>query len=233
MSTPARPSENDAVDDRGPGGDDMSSRGGRAEAAPTVAPGSGLRGRRRGQVFVEALYQATFEQLADTSFEELAFDKIAARAATGKSALYRRWSSPEELVLAALADPVVGHGEVFTPDTGSLRGDLLVLLGSFARILDEPRGRALRPLLSQRPRHPELYRQVRRLVVEPRQRILLHALQAAADRGEADPRCVTPRIASVGPRMIIIESMENGSVEPGEVEAVIDEVLLPLAAKHA
>jgi AcrR family transcriptional regulator len=170
------------------------------------------------------------EELARTSFEELAFDKIAPRAGTGKSVLYRRWSTPKELVLAALADPVVGFGRPVAPDTGTLRGDLTALLGSFARVLDEPRGRALRPLMSQRPRHPELFDQVHRLVVQPHQRILLDVLRRAAERSEADPGRVTPRIASVGPRMIIAESMERGSVSRAEVEAIISEILLPLAA---
>ena len=189
--------------------------------------------RRRGDALTRAVYLATLEELALTSFEELAFDKIALRAGTGKSALYRRWSTPEELVLAALTDPAVGFGQPATPDTGTLRGDLTALLGSFARVLDEPHGRALRPLMSQRLRHPELFDQVHLLVVQPQQRIMLDVLQRAADRGEADPGRVTPRVASVGPRMIVIESMQQGTVDLTEVEAIISEVLLPLAAAQS
>ena len=196
--------------------------------APASAPPKATR--RRGEELTRAVYQATLEELASTSFEELAFDKIAPRAGTGKSALYRRWSTTKDLVLAALADPAAGFGQPVAPDTGSLRGDLTALLGAFARVLDEPRGRALRPLMTQRPRHPELYDQVHRLVVQPHQRIMLDILQRAADRGEADPHRVTLRVASVGPRMIIAESMEKGSVDRTEVDAIISEVLLPLAA---
>lgn len=197
--------------------------GATASAAPRAT-------RRRGEALTRAVYQAAFEELALTSFEELAFDKIAPRAGTGKSALYRRWSTTEELLLAALADPVVGFGLPVAPDTGTLRGDLTALLGSFARVLGEPRGRALRPLMSQRPRHPELYDQVHRLVVQPHQRIMLDILQRAADRGEADPHRVTLRVASVGPRLIIAESMDKGTVDRADVDAIISEVLLPLAA---
>ncbi|MFJ2829350.1 TetR/AcrR family transcriptional regulator C-terminal ligand-binding domain-containing protein [Streptomyces sp. NPDC087263] len=170
------------------------------------------------------------EELALTSFEELAFDRIALRAGTGKSSLYRRWSTPKELVLAALTDPVVGFGWPLTPDTGTLRGDLTALLGSFACILEEPRGRALLPLMSQRARHPELYEQVHRLVIQPHQHIVLDVLRRAADRGEIDPCHVTPRVASVGPRLIIVESMDTGTVGRAEVDAIISEVLLPLTA---
>ncbi|MFF9313872.1 TetR/AcrR family transcriptional regulator C-terminal ligand-binding domain-containing protein [Streptomyces sp. NPDC014748] len=197
-------------------------------AAPDSAAAKGTR--RRGEKLTRAVYLATLEELALTSFEELAFDKIAARAATGKSALYRRWDTPKELVLAALTDPIVGFGAPAAPATGTLRGDLTDLLGAFARVLGEPRGRALRPLMTQRPRHPELYGEVRRLVVEPYQRILLDVLRRAVDRGEADPRCVTPRVAAVGPRLVIAESMDKGTVEPAEVDGIVEEVLLPLTA---
>lgn len=156
--------------------------------------------RRRGETLTRAIYQATLEELARTSLEELTFDKIAPLAGTGKSALYRRWSTPAQLVLAALTDPSTGFGAPpAPPDTGSLRADLIDLLGRLARVLDESRGRALRPLVIQRPRHPKIFDEVHRLVVWPHQQILLAALRAAAERGEAAPQCVTPRVASVGP----------------------------------
>ncbi|MFB6437892.1 TetR/AcrR family transcriptional regulator [Streptomyces sp. NPDC056411] len=198
-----------------------------ASAAPAPA---GKSSRRRGSALTRAIYEATFEELADVDFEGLAFDKIAARAGTGKSALYRRWSTPAELVLAALADPVAGFGTPVAPETGTLRGDLIVMLDAFARVLDEPRGRALVPLLTQRTRHPELFTQVQRLVTLPHQEILLRMLRLAVDRGEADPRCVTPRVASVGPRMIFAEAMARGTAPEREVRAIVDEVLLPLMA---
>lgn len=191
---------------------------------------AGKSTRRRGQALTQAIYEATFEELADTGFQGLAFDKIAARAGTGKSALYRRWSTPAELALAALADPVAGFGTPVVPDTGTLRGDLIATLGAFARVLDEPRGRALLPLLTQRARHPELFAQVQRLVTLPHQKILLGMLHVAVDRDEADPRCVTPRVASVGPRMVFAELMARGTVPEEEVHAIVDEVLLPLMA---
>ncbi|WP_328604359.1 TetR/AcrR family transcriptional regulator [Amycolatopsis sp. NBC_00345] len=208
------------------------SRASAARATAARPPGAAApsAGRRRGEALTRAIYQATLEELARTSFEELAFDKIAPLAGTGKSALYRRWSTPKQLVLAALTDASTGFGEPVTPGTGSLRGDLTALLGRFARVLDEPRGRALRPLVTQRARHPELFDEVRRLVVLPHQRILLAILQAAADRGEADARCVTLRVASVGPRLIIAESLEKGTVSQSEVDAIVDEVLMPLTA---
>ncbi len=194
------------------------------------APGAGPATRRRGVELTQAIYRATLEELAATSFEELSFEKIAPRAGTGKSVLYRRWSTTAELVLAALRDEDAGLGRLRTPDTGTLRGDLLVLLTKFARLLDEPRGRALRPLLTQRPRHPELFAQVMEQVIDPHRAVLLDCIRTAVDRGQAAPERATARTAAIGQRLIVTEHIERGTVPDEEVRAVVDEVLLPLLA---
>jgi AcrR family transcriptional regulator len=130
------------------------------------APGATIR--RRGADLLRAIYLATLTELAETSFEELGFDRIAARAGTGKTSLYRRWNSTVELVLDALTDPASGFAEPVVPDTGTLRSDLIEALRDFASALQLPHGQALRPLMTQRPRHPELYAEVLRRVVRPR-----------------------------------------------------------------
>ncbi|MDX6742920.1 TetR-like C-terminal domain-containing protein [Actinocorallia sp. A-T 12471] len=147
--------------------------------------------------------------------------------------LYRRWSTPEELLLAALGDPVVGFGEFVAPDTGSLRGDLLFLLGRLARILDEPRGRALHPLMTQFSTPPELYARVKELVIDPNHKIVMDCLHAAVARGEADPAAATPLVASVGPRLLFSEARDRATLTQGTVESIVDEVLLPLTAPRA
>ncbi len=197
---------------------------------PLHAAAAGVGTRRRGVELTRAIYRATLEELAATSFEELSFEKIAPKAGTGKSVLYRRWSTTAELVLAALKDHDTGLGEILVPDTGTLRGDLLVLLTKFARILDEARGRALRPLLTQRPRHPELFDQVMEQVILPHQAVLLERIRVAVERGQAGPERATARTAAIGPRLIVAESIDRGTVPDEEVRAVVDEVLLPLLA---
>jgi AcrR family transcriptional regulator len=184
-------------------------------------------------LLTSAIYRATLDELAETGFDRLSFDKIATSAGTGKAALYRRWTTPAELVLDALTDPLTGFGDIPVPGTGSLRGDLVFLLGGFARIMQrEPRGRALFPLITQRQHHPELYASLRRMLLEPGQQRILDVLRAAAGRGEVDPAAVTPRIAALGPRLVMADLLEHGTVAPTEVEAIVDEVLLPVLARR-
>ncbi|WP_282089461.1 TetR/AcrR family transcriptional regulator [Streptomyces tendae] len=184
--------------------------------------------RRRGTELTQAIYEATLRELAETSFEELSFESVASAAGTGKSVLYRRWSTTAELVLAALKDYEVGLAKPVVPDTGTLRGDLIVILSTLAQVLDEPRGRALWPLLIQRARHPELFQQVMDQVSRPHRGTLLECIRGFADQGQVSSARATARIAAVGPRLIIAECLETGSVSRDDVVSVVDEVLLPL-----
>ena len=191
-------------------------------------PPSGRSTRRRGTKLTHAIYLATLNELAETSFEELSFDRIAIRAGAGKASLYRRWSSPKELLLEALTDPSAGFGTPRPPNTGSVRSDLISTYRSFARVLDQPHGRALRPLMTQRPRYPELFAEIQRRLVEPRLEVVMTILRAGVERGEVAPQAVRPRIAAVGPRLLIAEHMDSGTVTKTEIEAVVTEILLPL-----
>ncbi|MGX6603469.1 TetR/AcrR family transcriptional regulator [Micromonosporaceae bacterium Da 78-11] len=184
--------------------------------------------RRRGADLNRAIYRTALDELAETSFEELSFDRIATRAQTGKAALYRRWSTPAELILDALTDPVSGFPQTAEPATGALRTDLIFLLTDFARALQEPHGRAMRPLMTQRVRHPELYERVRELIIMPRHTMLIRLLSEAAERGEVRPDAAIDRIAGVGPRLVVGASMDVGPVTDAEIEAIVDEILLPL-----
>src|ERR1700747_1141832 len=86
------------------------------------------RQRRRGEELEAALLDAAWDELVEAGFAKLAMESVAARAKTGVAVLYRRWPNKDDLVLAAIRH----YGEtrpVEIPDTGTLRGDMLALLG--------------------------------------------------------------------------------------------------------
>src|SRR5258707_13730922 len=78
----------------------------RAMAQPTPTVSTACRTRRRGEVLERALYEATFAELAAVGYGGLTMEGIAARARTGKAALYRRWASQHDLGQAALPHAV-------------------------------------------------------------------------------------------------------------------------------
>jgi len=95
-------------------------------------------GRPRSARSHQAILQATLELLAEVGFEAMSIEAISARAGVGKTTIYRRYSGKEELVADAIESM---REEVFIPDTGSLWGDIDLLIENAARITLNPLGR--------------------------------------------------------------------------------------------
>jgi AcrR family transcriptional regulator len=79
-------------------------------------------GRRPDPHVDERVLEAAVAVFGDRGWSGFSIDEIAKRASVGKAAVYRRWSSKEDILVDALEQ----HLNVVTDaDTGSLRGDLL------------------------------------------------------------------------------------------------------------
>ena len=130
-----------------------------------------------------SLTAAVLEELAEVGYARASMESVARRAGSGKSALYRRWPSKLEMVLAAVAELSVPAGPA--PDTGSLRGDLLALVQQVVRWLGDPVvSRILPDLTAEAARTPELAEAVARTIGRPRREHGAAVLRRAAERGE-------------------------------------------------
>jgi len=90
-----------------------------------------VRRQRRGQQLEPALLDAARDELVEVGHANLTMESAAARAHTGIAVLYRRWANKDELVLAAIAH--YGHAHpIETPNTGTLRSDLLAVPTAFS-----------------------------------------------------------------------------------------------------
>jgi AcrR family transcriptional regulator len=102
-----------------------------------------------------AVLHATIDELAAVGYPRLGFDGIARRAGVHKTTLYRRWPTREALVVEALLE--LSAARVPMPDTGSLRGDLLVLANAVRANITSPEVEAvLRALVADATRLPVL-----------------------------------------------------------------------------
>jgi AcrR family transcriptional regulator len=95
-------------------------------------------GRPRSLKSHQAMLRATLELLAEVGFDTMSIDAIAARAGVGKTTIYRRYASKEELVADAIESV---REEVVIPNTGNLQGDLDALIQNAAQITLNPLGR--------------------------------------------------------------------------------------------
>ncbi|MFB2833738.1 TetR/AcrR family transcriptional regulator [Floridanema evergladense] len=95
-------------------------------------------GRPRSARSHQAMLRATLELLAEVGFEAMSIEAIATRAGIGKTTIYRRYSSKEELVADAIESM---REEVLIPDTGNLWSDIDAIIENAAQITLNPLGR--------------------------------------------------------------------------------------------
>jgi AcrR family transcriptional regulator len=75
----------------------------------------------------------------------MSMEGVAARAGVGKTTIYRRWTSKEDLVTAAI-DELIFHVE--PPDTGSVRDDLVAVLVKIQTIMTSSRAGEIFPRMA-------------------------------------------------------------------------------------
>ena len=183
--------------------------------------------RRRGDALYAAIFEATLEELTAVGYAELKMEHVANRARASKGSLYRRWSSRAELVADAVHHTIPGCGEA--PDTGSVREDMLGGLRGFAKLLNGPSGEAVRGLMAETIRNPDLMEIIRIRFVEPGINVFLDVLRRGAVRGEVRPGALTHRIASVAPELLRQHFLAHRSPIPDQVLIeIVDEVIMPL-----
>jgi AcrR family transcriptional regulator len=88
-----------------------------------------------------AVLSAALDALRVNGVEGFTIADVAQRAGVHETSIYRRWGTPEKLVLDALLDQ--SEQLLPVPDTGKLRADLITFLAELAAMLAEPAGRAL------------------------------------------------------------------------------------------
>jgi AcrR family transcriptional regulator len=183
--------------------------------------------RRRGDILHAAIFEATLEELTAVGYAELKMEHVANRARASKGSLYRRWSSRAELVVDAVHYTIPSCAE--RPDTGSVREDLLGCLRGFAKLLNGPSGEAIRGLMAETIRNPDLMEVVRIRFIDPGVGLFLEVLRRGAVRGEVRASTITPRIASLGPDLLREHFMVHRTPIPDRVLIeIVDEVIIPL-----
>ncbi|WP_034263342.1 TetR/AcrR family transcriptional regulator [Actinospica robiniae] len=88
-------------------------------------PGERGPGRPRDERVTAAVLNAVIELVAEEGLQALTMDAVAARAEVSKPAIYRRWPTKQDLVIAA-ADSRIGVLSV--PDLGGFRAELHAIL---------------------------------------------------------------------------------------------------------
>jgi AcrR family transcriptional regulator len=139
-------------------------------------------GRPRSTQSHQAIRQATLELLAEVGFDRMSIEAIATRAGVGKTTIYRRYESKEELVADAIESL---REDVIIPDTGSFWGDIDALIQSAAQITLSPLGRqTVAMIISSATSNPQFAQVYWTKYLQPRQQAFAIVLERAKARNE-------------------------------------------------
>ncbi|MFC4424907.1 TetR/AcrR family transcriptional regulator [Deinococcus navajonensis] len=184
--------------------------------------------RRRGAALEQAILRAATAELLAAGYASFNMDQVARRAGTNKNALYRRWPSRAALAVAAYGH--LASEQFISPDTGSLREDILTIMRGANRHWASPLGAVLRSLLTGLPDDQDVLKRVQAKGAEGGAELFLGVLTRAVARGEARPGALRPRVAGVALALLRHEYLLRGAAEVPDAVLVeiVDEVYLPL-----
>ena len=188
-------------------------------------------GRKRDHTRDPEILDAALEVLAETGYDGMTIDMVAARAKAGKATLYRRWASKSELVLDAVACMKSTDVDLASPpDTGSLRGDLVALVKTPTIRESERKLKVMAGIVSMIARDPDLAAAAQEALVEPRAAANRIIFQRAIDRGEIPADVDIDRLCLIGPAMVAYRTlMMRRPVDREFMIGNIDRIILPAA----
>lgn len=127
----------------------------------------------------QALEQATLDLLARDGFARMSIAAVAAAAGVGKPAVYRRFRSKAELVVAAIATQLP---EMRAPDLGDTKAELRAI----AVMPEDAPGYVglIGGLMAEHGRHPELIEAFRTTVLLPRRALVQGVIERGRRRGD-------------------------------------------------
>ena len=184
--------------------------------------------RRRGAELEAAILDAAWEQLIAEGYEHFTIDTVTARARTSKPVLYRRWKTREDLLRATVRHRGAADSPP-SPDTGTLRGDLLALLTS-ANTNRNPMVALVSSMLGSYynqtgPTPAEL----RDAFLSQRGSTVEQVVKRAVERGEIDSARLTPRIIALPFDLFRNEMMMTLKPVPDHVlRQIVDDIFIPL-----
>jgi AcrR family transcriptional regulator len=186
-------------------------------------------GRKRDHTRDPEILAAALDVLAETGYERMTMDMVAARAKAGKATVYRRWGSKAELVIEAVACMKQADVDLTAlPDTGTLRGDMIAMIKPHNLVDAEKKLRVMAGLISMLAQDPDLAEAVNAAIVEPRASVNRFFMRRAIERGEIPADCDIETLALVSPSMASYRTLIlHKPVNREFLIGLIDGVLLP------
>ena len=163
-------------------------------------------GRPRSAESHQAILEATLALFAEVGLPGLSIEAIAERAGVGKTTIYRRWSSKEDMIKDALE---LFRSAYPIPDTGDIRNDLLFIAREARDLFSRNPlvSKLVIKIMAEIKTRPEIYHAFHEKLVAPRMQQFRQMVEAAQVRGELRPDLDATLIVS-----LIFSSLVYGTI---------------------
>lgn len=184
-------------------------------------------GRPRDAALDANILRAAMEILGESGIQAVTMDAVAQRAGAGKASLYRRWKSKDEL----LADALTLHSPIDVEvDTGTLRGDLVMIYAHYYGIGNHVMQAAVQEMLGNVRQHMAWTEKVTPERLTARRAKVRALVERAVARGEIAAPADMDLLLDLVPAMILYRyNTRSQKVTRASIARVVDELVMPLA----
>ena len=171
-----------------------------------------------------SILEACAELISEEGFAGVSIEAVAARSGTAKTTIYRHWPSREALLIEAFG--ICSDAPYDSPDTGSLRDDLIAVLSGLALKLNEGGWcSALSSLADAASRDAELER-LHISTLALRRKPLTDVLERGIARGDLPAGMdIEDAVALLGGPLFYRAMLARQPVEPAFVNRTVDAAL--------
>ncbi len=181
----------------------------------------------RGDAREQEILDITLELIAEVGYERMSMDVLAARARASKATLYRRWPGKAPLV----AEAVRRRGcaiSFATPDTGSLRGDLIAAIRVKREILTGQDGPLFVGLMMAAQSDTELASLLREQFSADKSAVTETLISRAIARQEVPPGTNASLVTEIVPALLLTRLLVTGEpLDDAYLAHVVDDIVLP------
>jgi AcrR family transcriptional regulator len=140
-----------------------------------------MQGRRRNSDLDKRIEQTTLQLLATDGYHTFSLSRVAKHAHIGKAAIYRRYTSSEDLISAVLAN----QGAPMPDQTTDCKQDLITYLRGYRQTLEDVGFQVLGVLFASTSK-PDLLQLHRERLIAPRAQYSRALLRRAQQLGHID-----------------------------------------------
>ncbi|MBV4428672.1 TetR/AcrR family transcriptional regulator [Clostridium tyrobutyricum] len=188
--------------------------------------------RKRGNVLLESIYDATVKVIKEVGYANLTFQQIAKTAKTSRTVIYRRWSTKFDLIreIKEYKKSIVLDGELSDEiqKTESLREDLLQLLTLYQKVYMGVGPEIMSAFLFELSQNNDKIAEIKIIAKEKNIMIMKKLLEFAKERGDRIKKVSNETLVLPFDLIRIENVMWKSEIDESRLASLVDEILLPV-----